>query len=39
LGRLAREPVLSDYTWRASYKLLDELLTPAPAVAAKAMAL
>jgi glycosyltransferase involved in cell wall biosynthesis len=38
MGRLARERVLSDYTWRASYKLLDELLTPA-AAAAKAIAL
>ena len=39
IGRLARARVLSDYTWRASYKLLDELLTPAAGAPAKAMAL
>jgi sugar transferase (PEP-CTERM/EpsH1 system associated) len=39
MGRLARERVLRDYTWRASYRLLDELFAPAAGAAAKAMAL
>jgi sugar transferase (PEP-CTERM/EpsH1 system associated) len=38
MGELARERVLHDYAWRASFELLDPLLEPAVDIAAEAVA-
>jgi len=37
MGRLARERVLRDYAWPASFRLLDELLEPRVRVSAEAL--
>jgi hypothetical protein len=38
MGEVARERVLRDYAWRASFELLDPLLEPAVDIAAEAVA-